>query len=109
MKSESRIQQEIVQFFRNNYCLKHHIPRSMILHIPNEGKNNGRLVPLGLLPGAADLLIINQGRAIFVEVKDATGKQSPKQKEFEDYCRELGLYYEVVRSLEEFKKMLVSL
>jgi len=103
-KSESRIQQEIVRYFRNNYCLKHHEPRSMILSIPNEEKP--RYVKTGLLPGAADLLVVIEGKAIFVEVKTPKGKQGPKQATFEKQCEQVGAPYFLVRSLYDFKKAL---
>ena len=53
--SEDAIQQQFITQFKNTYCLKHHNPRWMIFHIPNEGATNARLIPLGLYPGAADV------------------------------------------------------
>src|SRR5690625_5575097 len=35
-KTESRIQQEIVRWFRNNHGLNHHDPQCMIFSVPNE-------------------------------------------------------------------------
>jgi hypothetical protein len=81
----------------------------MILHIPNEGKNNGRLVSIGLYPGAADLFIYHKWVFVFVEVKDAKGKQSPNQIEFEQHCHQSGIEYGLVRSLEEFQQLIKNL
>ncbi len=81
-KSESRIQQEIVTWYKNNYCLQHHNPRCMIFSIPNEGLFQTaslsmpkrfmvilkqaikrllfKLISTGLYPGCADLCVIHQ-------------------------------------------------
>jgi hypothetical protein len=108
MQSESRIQQEIVMWFKNNYCLKHHSPRSMIFHIPNQGQQ--RFISIGVYPGAADLFLHHKGKSIFVEVKEPQkGKQSENQEQFQEHCNQIGLIYEIVFSLEEFKELIKSL
>lgn len=107
MKTEYRIQQDLVVWYRNTYCLAHHAPRCIILAIPNEG--NPRLVQTGTLPGTSDLIAIHRntvdGKAIlaFVEVKTETGRQSPKQRAFQLQVEEMGFNYYIVRSLDEFK------
>jgi len=106
MKSESKIQQEIFVWYWNGYCLPIHDRRELILHIPNEGKDNGRLVPVGLYPGASDLLFTFRGQHYYCEVKDAKGKQSPNQKKFQAHVEQCGYEYFIVRSLEEFKQLL---
>lgn len=107
MKSESKIQQEIYQWYWNNFCLPSHENREMILHIPNE--NQHRLMSIGVYAGAADLLVTVLGKVLFVEVKTETGKQSPKQKLFEKHCVNVGIPYYLVRSLEEFKELIKQL
>lgn len=110
-QSESSIQQEIVRHYRNTYCLSHHNPRCLILSVPNESNAHraSKLIATGLYPGAADLVLIHFGRPVFVEVKDATGKQSPKQIAFEQHCKKSGAAYHLVRSLEEFCRVLEKL
>src|SRR3990167_9928422 len=110
--SESRIQSEIVRFYRNTYCLKHHNPRSMIFSVPNEsnGAKAMKLIQTGLYPGCADLIICHRKdylvnvitRWLFVEVKNETGKQSDNQKKFEEHAAQVCVPYFVVRSLEDF-------
>jgi hypothetical protein len=39
-------------------------------------------------------------------VKTSTGRQSPKQKEFEKHCADVNIPYYLVRSLEDFKALL---
>lgn len=101
--TEAQIQQQIVQWYKNTYCLVHHSPRCMILSIPNEGKPE--LIATGLYPGAADLLVVHYGAVVFVEVKNEGGVQKPAQKRFQAHCRCVGLSYHLVRSLEEFKNL----
>jgi len=103
MKEEA-IQAEIVRYFTNNYCLKHHRPRSLIFSVPNEGKS--QLFRAGMKPGASDLIVIHNGNPHFVEVKKPGGKQSAKQKQFEEHAKECGVPYHLVYSLEDFKKAL---
>lgn len=124
-KTESRIQQEIVIYFNNNYCLKHHKPRCSIFSVPNEGvmqlgnilrmrfkqinfediikKILFGLISTGLKKGVSDLIVLMPKRVIFVEVKTPTGSQSPDQKEFESLVKNLGFEYYLIRSLQDFK------
>jgi hypothetical protein len=102
--SEAFIQQQIIMWYRNTFCLKIHQPRSLIMSIPNEGKSD--LYRTGLLPGAADIILFHKSPSpMFVEVKTESGTQSEKQKEFEQYVRDLGIPYRLVRSLDDFKKI----
>lgn len=108
--TESKLQQEIFQWFQNTYCLKHHNPRLCIFSVPNGGTRNQleaiTLKATGLLPGVSDLIILQpNGKTIFVEVKTEKGIQSEKQKDFETTVTNLGFEYYLVRSLDEFKQI----
>lgn len=106
-KAESRIQQEIVMWHRNTYGLKHHNPRHLIFSVPNERENKReqmRMIATGLMAGVSDLIVVMPCRIVFVECKDATGKQSDRQKEFERLVNDLGYTYILVRSLEEYQE-----
>jgi hypothetical protein len=115
-QSEAKIQQKIVMWYRTTYCLSHHYPRSIIISIPNEsnGVRAMKLIQTGMYGGCADLLICHvtgithlyRHQWIFVEVKTETGVQSPSQKLFEAHCKQSGIRYKLVRSLEEFKEIL---
>jgi hypothetical protein len=105
-KTESKIQQEIVMYFNNKYCLKHSSPRCSIFSVPNEGKNAKEQMykkQIGLKSGVSDLIVLMPNRCVFVECKDATGKQRDTQQDFENTVKALGFEYYVVRSLDEFK------
>lgn len=108
-KSEAKTQQEIVRYFRNNYCLAFHKPQCSIFSVPNE--RNGvqimqKLKQTGLLSGVSDLIVLREGKVDFVEVKNAKGVQSERQKKFETMVKALGFDYHLVRSLEQFKEKL---
>jgi hypothetical protein len=107
--TENKVQQEIYLFFKLNYCLPKHENRCMIFSVPNDSSNaieQQRKVNTGLLAGVSDLIVLRNNETIFIEVKTSTGRQSPKQKEFEERVNLLGFKYFLVRSLEEFKKCL---
>jgi len=58
----------------------------------------------GMMAGVADLIILTpNARTIFVEMKTEKGKQSDKQKEFEQSVKEKGFDYFVCRTFDEFK------
>lgn len=103
-KSESKIQQEIVIWYRNNNLNNNNI----IFSVPNEGKSAKEQMfkkATGLMSGVSDLICINNGEVIFIECKDLKGKQSEKQKDFQKTIELQGFKYHLVRSLEEFKKI----
>ena len=107
--SENKIQQEIVLWYNNNFCLKHHNPRQCIFSVPNDSINaieTKRKVNTGLLAGVSDLIILHNGECLFIEVKTLSGKPSEKQKDFEKIASLQGFKYYLVRSLEDFKKII---
>jgi len=110
---EDKIQQEIVMFFNNSYCLKHHGPRGLIFAVPNGGTRNTleavKLKNTGLLKGVSDLIVIlPNGKILFIEVKRENGTQQSEQKEFAIRVNNLGYEYHLVRSLSEFKSILTK-
>ena len=109
--TENLIQQQIVIWYNNNFCLKNHNPRQCIFSVPNDSINaieTKRKVNTGLLAGVSDLIVLHNGETIFIEVKTLTGKQSEKQKDFEKIVSLQGFKYYLVRSLEEFKHIFLK-
>lgn len=106
-KSEAKIQQEIVIWYTNNYCLKHHVPREIIFHVANEGQH--RLVSQGVLPGVSDLILTHRGKMLFCEVKRPGESQRPKQVDFQKRITELGYHYFLVYSLADFQNNILHL
>jgi hypothetical protein len=108
MKSESKIQQECYQWFNNNYCLKNHSPRCYIFSVPNEGKSAQEQMykkMLGMRSGVSDMIMLLPNKVLFIEFKDAKGRQSDNQKEFEEIVTNLGFEYHLIRSLETFQEL----
>ena len=115
--TEARIQQEIVFWYRNEFCLKHQTPRCIIFSIPNS--KNPLLRETGMMPGASDLQVIHnryidatetyiKTKTIFVEVKTPQGRQSPNQKKFQAHIEQMNMKYCIVRSLEQFKTLILN-
>ena len=106
MKSESRIQQEIFVWYNNSFCRKDQPDRQIIFHVANEGQH--RLASIGVLSGVSDIICTVSGVWTFIEVKTLTGRLSQSQKDFQRRIEDLGYDYAVVRSLEEFKLLIVK-
>jgi len=110
--SENKIQQDIVMWYKNNFCLKHHNPRQCIFSVPNDSINaieTKRKVNTGLLTGVSDLIVLHNGECLFIEVKTSTGKQQESQKDFENTVTLQGFKYYLVRSLEDFKNIITNI
>ena len=109
MKTEAKIQQEIVMWYRNKFCLNFHEPKHLIFSVPNESSSKDetmRKMATGLLPGVADIIIVQPNKIIFIEVKDSKGVQRENQKKFEQDVKKLGFEYYLVRSFEDFTKII---
>jgi hypothetical protein len=82
------------------------------LHVPNESPRSPRygaqLVRMGMLPGAADLLIVVKGQAHWMELKAGRGRQSPEQVAFAEAAEAAGATYAVARTPEQAKGILAS-
>lgn len=78
-----------------------------IMHfaVPNGGLRNlkvaKKLKDEGVLAGVSDLIIVLQGRVVFVELKTKTGVQSVSQKVFQKNVEALGHTYLIWRSFED--------
>lgn len=105
-ESESLIQQQIFIYMNNTY-------RHLICHSVPNGSSTGdpriisQMTQLGMVKGISDLIIwLPKGKAIMVEVKNSTGKQSEDQKKIQKRVEDLCGTYLLVRSLEDFKKQI---
>ena len=110
--TESRIQQDICIFYRNNFCLRHHNPRSMLISTNNEGgmKTRNNAVAKGMYVGVSDIIILHNTasplRILFIEVKRKNKRQRLSQINFQNHCIQMGLDYFIVTSIDEFKKII---
>lgn len=85
------------------YCLP---PGAVIHHTHNEGKRSkrdaGLAKAMGQRAGFADLMILHNSVAYFIEFKSAKGRQSQSQKDFEADVVAAGFpHYFIVRGIDE--------
>jgi len=112
MKSvtESKIQQDCYVWFNNNHCLEKHENRGIMFSVPNEStQNQQRKVNTGLLSGVSDTIIVYKGVCMFVEFKTITGAISANQNKFKERIEKQGFKYYIVRSLDQFKKLITEI
>ncbi|MGL6021810.1 MAG: VRR-NUC domain-containing protein [Chitinophagaceae bacterium] len=86
-------------------------PKFRISAIPNGGSRNVReavnLKHSGVMAGEPDLLLrLPNGITINMEIKTDKGRLSDYQKEFYNFCKLNNHYYFVVRSVDEFDKII---
>lgn len=99
---EDRIQADIVRFLRGKGIFCH--------SVPNEGAGRGgairtsQLITMGMFPGVGDLVVWWPTGIGYLEVKTEKGRQSDRQKHFQDLCEQHGIPYKVVRSVEDVEK-----
>lgn len=105
---EHKIQCSCVRYFR----LKYPHLRNMLFAVPNAARRSARngayMKDEGMLPGVADLILLKSNRfygALCVEMKKPGEYQRPVQKEWQKECEANGNKYIVVRSLDEFIKV----
>ena len=107
---EGRVQAECVQWFWNEYPQY----RGLLFHCPNEGNRSSKTdgayrKALGLISGVSDLILLIPNKlhhALCIEMKTEVGRQSESQILWQSKVEAQGFRYEVVRSLEEFKRLI---
>jgi hypothetical protein len=83
------------------YC--HSVPNEAAGAVSSK-RQLGRLVSLkaaGLTAGVGDLVVWWPSGIGYLEVKTPKGRQSPKQKDFEQACIAYNVPYDVGRSVDE--------
>jgi VRR-NUC domain protein len=105
MQKESVLQTACVKWFRLQY------PDLIIYAVPNGGSRNvreaQRLKAEGVLAGVADLVVLlPQGKSLYIEMKVKGNRQTENQKAFQDKAITLGHPYTVCYSFEEFKEVI---
>ena len=89
-------------------ALRFALPKSAILHHcanevtepgPRGAKRQAILVGMGVHRGFADLIVLCEGRVLFLELKSPKGSLSPSQAAFRDAVQTQGFGWALVRSL----------
>ena len=110
--SEHIIQSQIIQHlrFHNIFCFA--VPNGIFFN--SNSKRSGyayanKLKAEGFLVGCSDIVILLKKRAIFVECKRNSGKQSDMQKDFEKKVKSLGFEYYIWRDVSDAEKFVEEL
>lgn len=75
-------------------------------HPPNgearSPRTAGKLKAMGVVPGVPDFcLVLDGGRAAFLELKARKGRQQDSQKAFQARAEAAGAFYEIARTSDE--------
>lgn len=101
---EKDIQSAICQYL---FDIKHYFGwRQNNTPIYDATRKTFRAMPKYSLKGVADIIVIKNGTAIFLEVKRPKGKQSDEQVDFENMAKKNGAQYYVVTSIDDVIKIL---
>jgi hypothetical protein len=103
--TEARIQQECFQWHWNTY--PNDRKRLFLIHnTPKNAIDGARLRGMGMVAGVSDLIYLRDGLPpLCIEMKDATGKQSPAQIAWQKIAEDAGCTYVIIRSLAEFQEL----
>jgi hypothetical protein len=78
-----RMREDAIQAALINHIALRARPGVKAFHVPNGGKRSkaeaGRFKALGVVRGIPDLVVIADGRALFLELKATDGRLSPDQ------------------------------
>jgi hypothetical protein len=82
---------------------------AIVHHSANEtgiGSQSGRtrqaiLAGMGVCAGFSDLIVLSEGRVLFLELKSKTGRLSPEQERFRDQVQAQGFAWAMVRSIDD--------
>ena len=100
---ESTLQASCVRWFRYQY------PHLVIYAVPNGGSRNvreaQRLKAEGVLAGVADLVVmLPQGKSLYIEMKVRGNRQTDNQKEFQKVIEDfISIYDYFAPKIEGFK------
>ncbi|MEN8892732.1 MAG: VRR-NUC domain-containing protein [Planktotalea arctica] len=91
-------------------ALRFALPKGAIIHHsanevseagPRGARKQAILVGMGVYPGFADLVVLSEGRVLFLELKSLKGRLSPAQEAFRDAVLTQGFGWALVRSLDD--------
>lgn len=107
---EAQLQKECLRWFRLQYPTL----APLLFAVPNGGSRNEKeaaeLKRQGVVAGVADLILLRRSKdrqfsALCLELKTKTGKQSLSQISWEKHAKANGNRYEVVRTVDDFIKI----
>lgn len=104
-RQEEILHQKIAEIWNNNHLPSSNPNRQRLICNWNnaETKRGGnKMVSMGVKKGVSDWqYMADNGKCIWIELKNETGTQSIEQVQFEKLCHSLGHIYVIVRSIDE--------
>lgn len=107
---EHQLQVDCVRWFAIQYPA--YYKQGVLFAVPNGGRRDkvtgAKLKAEGVQPGVADLVLLKptaSSHALFIEMKTASGRQRDTQKHWQANVETDGYRYEVVRSLNQFVRL----
>lgn len=89
--------------------------KPILFAIPNGGQRNktvaAKLKAEGVRSGVADLFLSMPSKShhgLYIEMKSGKNKQTDTQLQFQKLTTEQGYRYEVIRTFEQFKDLIVN-
>ena len=101
---EADLQRAVVialRFALPKEAIIHHCANEVTEAGPRGSKRQAILVGMGVHAGFADLLVLSNGRVLFLELKSLKGRLSPAQEAFRDGVLAQGFCWALVRSLDD--------
>ena len=101
---EADLQRAVVRSLRQilpRTAIIHHCANEVTEAGPRGAKRQAILVGMGVHAGFADLMILCDGRVLFLELKSLRGRLRPTQEAFRDAVQAQGFGWALVRSLDD--------
>ena len=102
--TEANLQRVVVQALRfalPRMAIIHHCANEVTEPGPRGAKRQAILVGMGVHAGFADLLVICDGRVLFLELKAPQGRLRAEQEAFRDAVLAQGFGWALVRSIDD--------
>jgi len=103
--SEFKIQAECFQWHWNNFPDQ----RGRLFTVNNNAPSayaGSVMMVYHVVAGVSDMIYLSDTGAVFLEFKDERGRQSLSQKWWQGVVEAVGYRYVVVRSVEDFQRLL---
>ncbi|NBW20142.1 MAG: VRR-NUC domain-containing protein [Caulobacteraceae bacterium] len=107
MSSEFKLQAECFQWHWNNFPND----RGRLFTVNNNAPNayaGSVMKAMGVVAGVSDMIWLSPTGAVMLEFKAEKGKQSLSQKWWQSVVQEAGYRYEVIRSVEDFQRVVAG-
>jgi hypothetical protein len=101
---EADLQRAVVEVLRlalPREAIIHHSANEVTEPGPRGARRQAILVGMGVHAGFADLIVMSEGRILFLELKSLRGRLRPSQEAFRDAVLAQGFGWALVRSIDD--------